>query len=153
MDRPARLVVFGFAALTVFQLALAAGAPLGHAAWGGREASLSAAERIGSGASVIFYLVAIGVVHNRASGRTERRYRWGAWALAVLMALSALMNAASGSGWEKLVLAPVASVLAILCAAVARAPTVARERPLTSTGRSPRRRRGRDTPGFRRPAR
>ena len=45
-DRVARtaavLAAIGFAGLAIFQAALAAGAPWGHAAWGGEEAHLSA---------------------------------------------------------------------------------------------------------------
>ena len=48
-DRVARpaavLAAIGFAGLAIFQTALAAGAPWGHAAWGGEEAQLSAAQR------------------------------------------------------------------------------------------------------------
>src|SRR3954447_5780512 len=92
VHRAARVVIFGFAGLMVFQLVLAAGAPLGHAAWGGDQTHLTNAQRIGSVGSVVFYLLAIACVRGRAGGRTERRYRWGTWALAALMALSAVMN-------------------------------------------------------------
>jgi O-antigen ligase len=103
----------------VFQLALAAGAPLGHAAWGGDHANLAPAQRVGSGLSVVFYLLAIACVQGSARGRRERRYRWGTRALATLMALSALLNLASGSRWETFLLAPIAVVLAVLCVVIA----------------------------------
>lgn len=128
MQRATRVVVFGFTALMVFQLALAAGAPLGHAAWGGDHSHLTTAQRIGSVASAVFYLLAIACVRGRAGGRTDRRYRWGTWALAALMALSAPMNLASGSRWENFLFAPIALVLAVLCAVIAREPATSLRR-------------------------
>jgi len=46
---------------------------------------LTPAERLGSAISVFFYLAAILVVCGRAAGREERRYRWGIWALVLLL--------------------------------------------------------------------
>lgn len=120
MSRSARAATIGFAALIVFQLALAAGAPLGHAAWGGSDAHLTPGQRIGSGVAVVLYLAAIVLVRRRAAGRMERRYRWGTWALVGLLLLAAAANIASESAWENYVLAPSALVLAGLCAIVAR---------------------------------
>jgi len=120
MQRSARGLIVGFAALAVFQAVLAAGVPLGRAAWGGEHAHLTTGQRIGSAVSVLVYLAAIVIVRRRAAGRPERSYRWGMWALAVLLAAAALANAASGSAWENFLLAPVAIVLAALCVVVAR---------------------------------
>lgn len=120
MRRAARAATIGFAALMVFQVALVAGAPLGDAAWGGARAHLTTGERVGSAIAVFIYLAAILVVRGRAAGREARRYRWGIWALAVLLGVTGVMNLASGSRWENLVLAPVAVVLAALCVVVAR---------------------------------
>ena len=90
-----------------------------HAAWGGTHAHLSTAQRVGSAISVAFYALAILVVRRRAAGRTERRYRWAALGLVGILGLSALMNVASSSPWERYLLAPVALALAVLCAVVA----------------------------------
>jgi hypothetical protein len=120
MRRAADAATIGFAALMIFQAALAAGAPLGAAAWGGAEAHLSAGQRVGSAISVLVYLVAIAIVRGRAAGRSERRYRWGTWALVVVFAMATAANIASESHWENYLLAPVALVLCVLCAAVAR---------------------------------
>jgi hypothetical protein len=103
-----------------FQAALAAGAPLGDGAWGGAETNLTTAQRVGSAASVVFYALAILVVRRRAAGATQRRYRWGTSALAVILALAALANLASDSRWENYLLAPVALALAGLCVVVMR---------------------------------
>ena len=120
MRRAAQAATIGFSALAVFQAALATGLPLGEAAWGGTDAHLSMAQRVGSAVSVGFYIVAIMAVRGRAAGRQERRYRWGAWALALVLGLAALANVASESLWENLLLAPIALVLAALCLVVAR---------------------------------
>jgi hypothetical protein len=85
MRRAARVATIGFGALMAFPAALAAGAPLGDAAWGGADPHLTPAERLGSAISVFFYLAAILVVCGRAAGREERRYRWGIWALVLLL--------------------------------------------------------------------
>jgi hypothetical protein len=119
MRRLADAAIIGFAALAAFQAALAAGAPLGHAAWGGERAELTTSQRAGSALAVAFYVLAMLIVGGCAAGRPERRFRWGTWALALVLMLAALANAASGSRWENFLLAPAAMVLAGLCAAVA----------------------------------
>jgi hypothetical protein len=116
--RAARAAVVGFTALAGFQAALAAGAPLGAAAWGGAHAELPPAQRAGSGIAVGVYLAAIVVVRRCAAGRAERRYRWGVWMLVAVLTAAAILNAVSPSAWEKAVLAPVAVVLAGLCSIV-----------------------------------
>jgi hypothetical protein len=113
----------GFAGMIVFQAALAAGARLGDAAWGGAHAQLTTGQRVGSAVSVLFYAAAIIVVRRRAAGHAQRRYSWGSWGLAVIFALTAVMNVASESQWENLLMAPLALVLAALCVIVARTPT------------------------------
>ncbi len=128
MPRAAQLATLAFAGMIVFQAALAAGARLGDAAWGGAHAQLTAGQRVGSTVSVLFYAAAIIIVRRRAAGRAERRYRWGTWGLAVVFALASLMNLASESRWENYLMAPVALVLAALCVIVARTPTDQRRR-------------------------
>ena len=128
MPRAAQVATIGFAGMIVFEAALAAGARLGDAAWGGAHAQLTTGQRFGSAVSVLFYAAAIIIVRRRAAGRAERRYGWGTWGLAVIFALAALMNLASESHWENYVMAPVALVLAALCVIVARTPTGHRRR-------------------------
>ena len=131
MQRAAQAATIRFAGLIVFQAARAAGAPLGDAAWGGAHAHLTTGQRVGSAVAVVFYYAAIVVLHARAAGRAARRYRWGAWALVVVLATSAAMNAASDNPWESYLLAPLALVLAGLCLVVARSAgrTTARSSP------------------------
>ena len=119
MRRAAQAATVGFAALAVFEAALAAGAPLGEAAWGGSAAELTAGQRVASAATAAFWIGATTIVRGCAAGRDGRRYRWGSWALVVVLAVSALLNVASESGWETYLLAPVALVLAGLCGVVA----------------------------------
>jgi peptidoglycan/LPS O-acetylase OafA/YrhL len=113
------VIMIGFAALAAFQVALVAGAPLGHAAWGGAHAHLTTNQRIGSAAAVAIYVAAIFVVRGRAAGRAKRRYRWTTWALGPLLGLGAVANFASDSSWENYLLAPIAVVLAALCLVLA----------------------------------
>lgn len=122
MRRAAQAATIGFAALAIFEAALAAGAPLGEAAWGGSNSHLTAGQRVASAVAAAFWIAAIAVVQGRATYRAERRYRWGAWALVALLVCSGLLNLASGSAWESYLLGPVALVLAALCSVVARSP-------------------------------
>jgi hypothetical protein len=53
--RAAVVAAIGFGVLVIFQAVLAAGAPLGEAAWGGTDPDLSTAERIASGVAVVVW--------------------------------------------------------------------------------------------------
>jgi hypothetical protein len=128
-DRVARLAAvlaaIGFTSLAVFQAALAAGAPWGHAAWGGGDAHLSAGQRVASAVAAIIYIAAALIVLGRAEIILRARsnaalYHWGTWFLAVAMAIGAVPNFASQSRWENFVFGPLALVLAALCTVVAR---------------------------------
>ncbi len=123
MPRATQVATIGFTGMIVFEAALAAGARLGDAAWGGAHTQLTTGQRFASAVSALFYAAAIIIVRRRAAGRAERRFRWGTWGLAVIFALAALMNLASESQWETYLMAPLALVLAALCVIVARAPT------------------------------
>lgn len=117
----------GFAGLAVFQLLLAAGAPLGEAAWGGaNEGQLPADLRVGSGIAIVVYAVAGSVILARAGFGVRfvpgTLARVGSWALVVLLTLGSLANFASQSPWERYLLGPVTLVLAALCLVVARSP-------------------------------
>jgi hypothetical protein len=130
-DRVARLAAvlaaIGFTFLAVFQAALAAGAPWGHAAWGGDNAHLSSGQRVASAVAVIIYVAAALIVLGRAGiiwrARSAALLRWGTWFFAVAMAIGAVPNFASQSRWENFIFGPLALVLAALCVVVARAAT------------------------------
>jgi hypothetical protein len=121
----------GFAGIAVFEIALAAGAPWGHAAWGGAHAHLSMAQRTGSAVSVVVWAAAALIVLGRAglwhTGRRTRLFRWGTWFLAGVSGIAALMNFASNSHWENLIFGPTALVLTALCILVARSAPAERQ--------------------------
>lgn len=122
----------GFLVLAAFQAALALGAPLGSAAFGGAyDGQLPMGLRIASGVAVGVYVLAALIVVGRAGFRgvplTYGFLRWGTWVLAGLMFLGALANFASSSGWERFGWGPWAVILALLCLFVAiRAGPVSR---------------------------
>ncbi len=114
----------GFILVAAFQISLALGAPLGYAAWSGTHDVLPPGLRIASAASAAVLVLAALVVLGRAGywGATVVPFgvfRWGTWALVGAMALSAVANFASSSGWERFLMGPVALLLAILCLVVA----------------------------------
>jgi hypothetical protein len=120
--------VVGFAGLAVFQLLLAAGAPLGEAAWGGaNEGGLPPGLRVGSAVSIVVYAVAAAVIIRRAGFRvnwpSRTTARIGTWVLVVLMTAGTLANVLSQSPWERFLLGPVTLVLAGLCLVVALSDT------------------------------
>jgi hypothetical protein len=118
------IAAVGFSAIAAFQLALALGAPLGRAAWGGLHVRLPAGLRIASAFAVLFWAIAALVVLGRAGYQmTPLPFgftRWGTWILVGLLPLGALMNFASRSNWERFLWGPVALILALLCLIVAR---------------------------------
>ena len=123
----------GFLIQAAFQAALALGAPLGSASWGGAyEGQLPMGLRIASGVAVgvyvLFALIVVGRAGFRGVPLTQGFLRWGTWVLVVLMFLGALENFASSSGWERFGWAPFTLILALLCLFVAlRAGPVSRE--------------------------
>ena len=117
----------GFTALFVFQILLAAGMPLGRAAFGGASDTLSPELRVASAVSALLFLGAIWTVLARAGviaagGRGRGIARWSIWGFAVLLSLSALANFASSSPWERFGMAPLAVVLVACCVLVALGP-------------------------------
>jgi hypothetical protein len=115
----------GFAGLAVFQLLLAAGAPLGEAAWGGTtEGRLPTGLRVGSAISIVVYAAAAVLILRRAGVRarwpSRTVARVGSWVLVLLLTLGALANFASQSPWERFLLGPVTLLMAGLCLVVAR---------------------------------
>jgi hypothetical protein len=113
----------GFLAIAAFQAALALGAPLGRAAWGGKSATLPRNLRVASGVAVLVWLVAAVIVLGRAgitivplpAGLLE----WGTWALVVLLVVGAIVNVASSSPWERFGWAPATILLALITLVVA----------------------------------
>jgi hypothetical protein len=117
----------GLAAMAVYQLVLAAGAPLGEAAWGGtHEGQLPTTLRIGSGVSIAVYAIAVAVILQR-SGLSHLRLprvldRIGSWVLVALLTLGTMANFLSQSQWERFLLGPITLLLAGACLVVAIGP-------------------------------
>jgi hypothetical protein len=113
----------GFLAIAVFQAALALGAPLGRAAWGGATAVLPSRLRISSAVAFVIWLLAPVIVLGRGGIEVVALPRdllvWGTWALVVLSALGAVVNFASSSRWERFGWGPLAALLAVLSLVVA----------------------------------
>jgi hypothetical protein len=106
------------AGLAVFQIALAAGAPLGHLAWGGKHRVLPKGLRIASAVSVLLYALFAWIIWRAASGSDSG---WAIWVLTAYFGVGVLANAASRSRPERFVMTPVALVLALCCLVIAPA--------------------------------
>jgi hypothetical protein len=113
----------GFVGIAAFQAAIAAGAPLGRAAWGGTHVRLPQRLRVASAVAVVFWIVAALVVLAHAGFDASpvplSASRWATWILVLLLPIGAVMNAASRSPWERFLWAPVALILALLSLALA----------------------------------
>jgi hypothetical protein len=111
------------AALTVFQVLLIVGLPLGRFAWGGQHNVLSPRLRVGSAISVVIYAIFAFVALER-SGITSVFAAHLAeviamWVIAGYLALSVAPNLASKSPHEKRVMVPVSLGLAIIAVIIA----------------------------------
>jgi hypothetical protein len=98
------------AGLAVFQMLLASGRPLGRLAWGGRYEVLPVSLRIGSVVSVVSYAVIAWLLW-RAVAQPGDAGPWS-WIVTAFFGLGIMMNAASRSRPERLVMTPVVAVLA-----------------------------------------
>ncbi|MGY1814357.1 hypothetical protein [Blastococcus sp. SYSU D00820] len=110
------------AALAVFQAALVAGAPLGRFAWGGQHVVLPPGLRAGSVVSIVLYALFASVLLQAAGTVRVWPAGWvgtALWVLTGYFALGVAMNAASRSRPERLVMTPVAVVLALACLVLA----------------------------------
>jgi hypothetical protein len=109
--------------IAAFQAALALGAPLGQAAWGGQQPRLPTRYRIGSAVAFAIWILAALIILERAdfevSPLPQVVERWGTWILVGLLSVGALMNVASSSRWERYLWGPLALLLASLTLVVA----------------------------------
>ena len=111
------------AGLTLFQVALIAGAPLGRFAWGGQDRVLPRGKRIGSAVSVLLYVLFAFIVLERADVIQVLSDSWlpaiGTWVLFGYFLLGVVMIALSRSKPERWTMAPLSLVLAVLTLVVA----------------------------------
>lgn len=98
--------------VVAFQLALAAGAPWGAAAFGGQHTGVLPAElRVSSAvAAVIYLLLAVAAASRLVGTRVRRPLMYGA---AALMVVGSILNIASPSLIERLLWTPVTIALAL----------------------------------------
>ncbi len=110
------------AALAVFQLALAAGAPLGRFAWGGQNRVLPTRMRIGSVSSVIIYALIAAVALDRVGQIDvvpDIVSRVAMWVVFGYFMVGIVLNLLSKSRSERAVMVPVTIVLTVLAFLVA----------------------------------
>lgn len=111
--------------LSIFQLLLVVGKPLGEYAWGGQHKVLPQKLRVGSAISIILYLIFALFLVSKAGIvsviTSTSLLTIGTWVLAGYFALGVVMNAISRSKKERMVMTPVALVLAIIFFATAAA--------------------------------
>lgn len=106
------------AGLAVFQGALITGAPLGRMAWGGQHQVLPTKLRIGSAVSIALYGLFAYVALAKAGLATplisDGFTSVFTWVLTAYFMVGVVMNGISRSKPERLVMTPVALVLAVL---------------------------------------
>ena len=108
--------------LTVFQIALIAGAPIGRFAWGGQHQVLPVNLRLASVTSIVLYLAFGAVILDNAgviAMMPDTFSQPGAWILTAYFAVGIGLNALSRSKPERSVMTPLAAALALTCAVVA----------------------------------
>lgn len=123
MTFAAVLAVVLVTVVAVFQLALALGAPLGKAAWGGRnEEVLPTGLRIASGIAAIVVYPFISLYVLASADLVDLEWlpigATGMWGLTGFFTLGTVANLASKSKIERL-WAPVSLAIAVCCAIVA----------------------------------
>ncbi len=109
-------------ALALFQLLLVSGAPFGRLAWGGQHDVLPRSMRIGSALSIVLYGLFTIIVLDAAGLLSVVPDTWAddlIWVLAAYFGLGVLINAASRSLPERVVMTGVSLLLAVLCTIVA----------------------------------
>ncbi|MFF8818039.1 hypothetical protein ACF07D_08590 [Leucobacter sp. NPDC015123] len=110
-------------ALGIFQIAAAAGAPVGAYCWGGQHCGkLPVGLRIGSAATLLLYAALVLVILSRAGILgivPEPAAAIGTWVIFGYCAIGIVMNGISRSKRERLVMTPVVSALAVLALIVA----------------------------------
>lgn len=105
------------AALFIFQILLISGVPLGKYAWGGRHSVLPKQLRIASVSSLFLYAAFMTVLLDKASLvetiDSDTFVDTSMWIFTGYFFLGIIMNAASRSKPERLLMTPVAVILAI----------------------------------------
>ena len=119
------LAVFTLSLLSLFQLSLALGAPMGQFAWGGKYKVLPRNLRIGSILSLIIYLgIAICLLSKSGIYQIIQQgtlLNILVWVIFVFLVLGIFMNAISRSKRERYTMTPIVILLASCALTVALA--------------------------------
>lgn len=105
--------------LVAFQVALAAGAPWGRAAYGGANARIAPRLRVASGVAAVVWSAAAVIVLGRGRLLEVQASDVLIWVVVALLALGILANAATRSRIERAVWLPFSLVATALAVAVA----------------------------------
>lgn len=110
--------------LSVFQLLLIAGLPIANFAWGGAHRVLPKRLRVASVTSIALYAIFAVFILSRASVmeviENDTVLTYGMWIFTGYFFLGVFMNAISRSKKERLLMTPIALVLAMLFLLVAQ---------------------------------
>lgn len=103
--------------LTIFQIALILGAPLGKFAWGGQHERLPKNLRIASVSSIVLYLIFAAFVASKGGVLRvipdSQILDIGIWVFTIYFFVGIAMNAISRSKNERNLMTPVAAILAV----------------------------------------
>lgn len=108
--------------LAIFQIALAAGAPLGKFAWGGQHAILSLSLRFGAASAVLRYAFVAFIALDRSgiiAVLPDEFSFWVMWIVVAHLGLSVILSLLSASKYEKMTLAPYTLVMGLLSLLIA----------------------------------
>ena len=122
-DIIAVIIVTGFFGLTVFQILLALGLPVGRAAWGGKHRVLPGNLRIASFFSaLLFVFVSISVLEKVGMItvlNNQTLVNWVVWIFTAFLGLNTTNNFVSRIKLEKRIMTPISLTSGLLCITVA----------------------------------
>lgn len=122
----ATILIFALTAmlgvLAIFQIALAAGAPLGKYAWGGEHITLPLNLRLGAISAVLRYAFIAFIALDRSGTIAvlpgEFSF-WVMWLIVAHLGFSVMLSMLSKSKYEKMTLAPYTFVMGLLSLLIA----------------------------------
>lgn len=109
-------------ALSVFQIALVCGAPLGKVAWGGNHSILPLRLRFAALSATLRYLFIGFIAFDRAGLTTVLPAEftfWVMWLIVIHLGFSFVLSLFSASFYEKLILAPYTLAMGVLSLMIA----------------------------------
>lgn len=108
--------------LAIFQIVLAAGAPLGKFAWGGEHITLPLNLRFGAISAVLRYVFIVFIALDRSGTIVvlpgEFSF-WVMWLIVAHLGFSVILSLLSKSKYEKMTLAPYTFVMGVLSLLIA----------------------------------